>query len=165
MLYKILNKLNRKNAFPVVAAHCDIPCGIYDPSSAQINALTVIRCLDLISELEGQTLTLSQQAKLSRLVAQKEEHAEKVKHDVRVIWGDYFKQPQFDQVEGVHDLAHKIMISGSKCRQEIDLSHGEELLKLVNEFAQAFWLTKGVETFTAVSPYAPARNVVYPKLN
>ena len=164
MLHTLLTKLDRLVSFSPVSAHCDIPCGIYDPSSAQVNALTVIRCLDLINEMQGKDLSLAEQAKLARLVGQKEEHAENVKHDIRVIWGDYFKQAQFDQVEGVHELAHKIMMVGSKCRQEIDQAQGLELLNLVNQFAEAFWKTKGVETFTATCPYAPAKDVVYPKL-
>ncbi|MEM8593347.1 MAG: superoxide dismutase, Ni [Pseudomonadota bacterium] len=164
MLHTIFKQLDKAVSLSSASAHCDIPCGIYDPATAQINALTVIRCLDLINEMQGKDLTLADQAKLARLVGQKEEHAEKVKHDVRVIWGDYFKQAQFDQVPGVHELAHKIMMVGSKCRQEIDQAQGLELLNLVNQFAEAFWKTKGVETFTAVSPYAPAKDVVYPKL-
>lgn len=164
MLHVIFKTLDKLVKFPTVSAHCDIPCGIYDPSTAQINALTVIRCQDLIAELDGKDLTLAEQARLARLTAQKEEHAENVKHEVRVIWGDYFKQAQFDQVAGVHELAHNIMLTGSKCRQEIGQEHGIKLLELVNQFAEAFWKTKGVETFTATCPYAPAKDVVYPKL-
>ena len=165
MLKKMLTALDKHVDFETAEAHCDIPCKIYDPSTAQIAALTVIRMLDLIKELDtGEPLTLAQQAQLARLVTQKEEHALEVKDAVRVIWGDYFKQPQFDQVEGVHELVHSIMLQGSKAKQHIDREHGEELLKLVNQFAEAFWKTKGVETFTATCPYPPEEPVVYPKL-
>lgn len=165
MLHKILSILDRSKNFKTASAHCDVPCGIYDPSSAQIATLTVIRMLNLINELvEKDELTVSDQARLSRLVSQKEEHANKVKEEIRIIWGDYFKQPQFDQVEGIHDLVHSIMLQGSKCRQNIDQKNGLELLKLINQFAEAFWKTKGIETMTATCPYPPAQTVVYPDL-
>ena len=165
MIHRLIARLDEKIGFEKVSAHCDIPCGIYDPVVAQINALTVIRMVDLITELEGAApLSVADQAKLGRLVAQKETHALKVKEEVRVIWGDYFKQPQFDQVAGIHDLVHSIMMEGSKCRQSVDRAAAVELLNLVNQFAQAFWKTKGVETYTAVCPYPPSEKLVYPKL-
>ena len=56
------------------------------------------------------------------------------------------------------------MLTGSACKQGIDRANGEKLLELVNEFANMFWVTKGVETFTATCPYPPEEQVVYPKL-
>lgn len=164
MFHRLLNKLDSKVNFERASAHCDIPCKIYDPSTAQIAALTVIRMMDLIAELDGKDLSLAEQATLSRLMAQKEEHAEAVKQEVRVIWGDYFKQPQFDAIPNAHDLVHNIMLAGSKARQGINKDDALALLDLVNQFAEAFWKTKGVETFTAECPYPPSQQVVYPKL-
>ena len=166
MIHQLLSKLHAVSPFPAVSAHCDIPCKIYDPFSAQLAALSVIRFVDLLNELaEKETLTFADQAQMSRLVAEKETHAEKVKHEVRVIWGDYFKAPQFEQVPDVHHLVHSIMLKASACKQHISRQPAEELLVLVNQFAIAFWLTKGVETFTATCPYPPAEQVVYPKLD
>ncbi|PIE25154.1 MAG: superoxide dismutase, Ni [Neptuniibacter caesariensis] len=165
MLHKLASILDKKMAFTTASAHCDIPCKIYDPITAQISALTVIRMVDLISELDtGEALTLAQQAQLSRLVAEKEKHALQVKEEVRVIWGDYFKQPQFDQIPNVHELVHNIMLQGSKAKQHIDRDMALGLLDLVNQFAEAFWKTKGVEVYTATCPYPPEQTVVYPKL-
>lgn len=165
MLNKILKNIDELVSLPSASAHCDIPCKIYDPATAQIAALTVIRLLDLIQEIaDKDSLTLADQAQLSRLVAQKEEHALKVKEEVRIIWGDYFKAPQFEQIPNANELVHSIMLQGSKCKQNIDKESGEKLLELVNEFAAAFWKTKSVETFTAVCPYPPSKEVVYPKL-
>lgn len=164
-LHRLIQRLEQVLPLPEASAHCDIPCKIYDPAVAQINALTVIRMMDLIAELgEKDSLSLADHAQLARLTQQKEEHALKVKEEVRVIWGDYFKQPQFDQVEGVHDLVHKVMLQGSKCKQGIDRAEGVALLALVNQFAEAFWTTKGVATYTATCPYPPSESVVYPKL-
>ncbi len=165
MLHKVFENLDKALQYETASAHCDIPCKVYDPATAQIAALTVIRMLDLIQELDVQdSLSLVNQAKLTRLMAVKEEHATKVKDEVLIIWGDYYKQPQFDLLPNTNELVHSIMMQASKCKQHIDRAMGEELLRLVNEFAQGFWLTKGVATYTANSPYPPAESVVYPKL-
>lgn len=165
MMHSLVKKLDGIFKFQEASAHCDIPCKIYDPSTAQIATLSVIRFLDLINELDASgNLSLADQAKLSRLVTEKETHAAKVKEEVRVIWGDYIKQPQFEQFPEISDLVHKIMLKASACKQTIERQNGVELLELVNEFAAAFWTTKGVETFTATCPYPPSETVVYPKL-
>lgn len=165
MLHSLLSKLDQKIGFQTASAHCDIPCKIYDPSTAQIAALTVVRMVDLLLELgEKGDLSLSDQAQLARLVAEKEAHGVKVKEEVRVIWGDYFKQPQFDQVPEVHTLVHNIMLAGSKAKQHVDRDAALNLVDLVNQFAEAFWLTKGVSTYRATCPYPPSLEVVYPEL-
>tara|TARA_R110001599_G_scaffold46209_2_gene135653 strand:+ start:185 stop:694 length:510 start_codon:yes stop_codon:yes gene_type:complete len=166
MLHSILKLVDSVASIPAASAHCDIPCKIYDPGTAQIAALTVIRMVDLIEELGAQdSLSIQDQAQLVRLVNVKEEHGLIVKEEVRVIWGDYFKQPQFDKVPGVHDLVHKIMLQASKAKQGVNRADAVTLLELVNQFAEAFWLTKDVPTFKAVCPYPPAEVVVYPKLD
>lgn len=165
MLHSLFERLNSKRPFVKAQAHCDIPCGIYDPAVAQINALTVIRMVDLIKELEEKgDLSVADQARLSRLVQEKEAHAVKAKEEVRIIWGDYFKQTQFDKVAGVNELVHNIMMQGSKSKQGVDRAAAVELLNLINQFAEAFWKTKDVKTHTATCPYPPAEQVVYPQL-
>lgn len=165
MLHKIISHLDSYLGIEEASAHCDIPCKIYDPAIAQVAALSVIRFLDLINELEEkETLSLAEQAQLSRLVREKEIHAAKVKDEVVVIWGDYFKAPQMEKFPDIHSLVHSIMLAGSACKQHISREKGEKLLTLVNEFADAYWQTKGVETYTATSPYLPSEPVVYPKL-
>jgi nickel superoxide dismutase len=165
MLHSIFNTFSKYCSVESVSAHCDIPCKIYDPSAAQIAALTVIRMTDLINELgDSDTLNFKDQAQLIRLMNEKEVHGSKVKDEIRIIWGDYCKQPQFDQVPGLHALVHNIMLQASKAKQGIDRNDAVQLLVLVNQVAEAFWLTKGIETFTATCPYPPAEPVTYPKL-
>lgn len=164
MMHRLLSALDSRKPLARVSAHCDVPCAIYDPSTAQLAALSVIRFLDQIAELDG-PMSLADQAKLSRLVREKEKHAAKVKDEVRVIWGDYFKQPQFEKYPNSHELVHQIMLAGSACKQQIDRANGEKLLELVNEFAESFWATKDIETYRATCPYPPSETVVYPKLS
>jgi nickel superoxide dismutase len=165
MLHNLINLYDKCVGIDTASAHCDIPCKIYDPITAQIATLSTLRFMDLINELASiETLSLADQAKLSRLVTEKEVHAEKVKHEVRIIWGDYFKQPQFDQFPNIHTLVHDIMLAGSACKQGLEREKGEKLLALVNEFAAAYWSTKKVDTYTAKSPYLPEEMIVYPTL-
>ena len=165
MLYKILDYINHAGFISEVNAHCDIPCKIYDPLEAQIAVLTIIRTTDLINELIDKGLDdPNDNAQCSRLVIQEEEHGIKVKEMVRVIWGDYFKQPQIEKFPEIHELVHSIMLTSSKAKQKIDKEAALELLSLVNRFATIFWETKGVPTYKANSPYPPSLEVVYPDL-
>jgi len=165
MLYNIIAKLDKKLKFPVVKAHCDIPCKIYDPISAQIAVLTVIRMVDLLDELKAKSvLTLDEQAQFLRLVNQKEVHGLKVKEEINVIWGDYIKTPQLTQFPELHDLVHSIMLTSSQAKQNINRDAALKLLQQVNRFAEIFWATKQVPTYTAVCPYPPAEKLIYPKL-
>jgi nickel superoxide dismutase len=163
MLYQFFNKLDKIFHFDIVRAHCDVPCGIYDPSTAQIAALTVVRMMDLMdgmqnSEDKGKT---EYHNSMSRYIYVKEEHAEKAKHEIRVIWGDYFKK---DKHPNVDDLVQKIMQLGSKCRQTADREAGLAFVSAINEFSAIFWETKGIGIKRAKAPYAPALEMVYPDL-
>ena len=165
MFYNILAKLDKRLNFPVVMAHCDIPCKIYDPISAQIASLTIIRMVDLLNELKAKpSLSLDEQAQFLRLVNQKEIHGVKVKEEINVIWGDYIKAPQLTQYPELHELVHNIMLASSHAKQHISRDAALTLLQQVNRFAEIFWATKHVTTFTAVCPYPPAEMLVYPKL-
>jgi len=166
MIYQIFDWLDNKLDFDQAQAHCDIPCGIYDPITAQIAALTVVRMIDLMKDLE--TKSPNKDAAFlntfSRYVAVKEEHAEKAKHDVRVIWGDYIKTQHLEQYPELHSLVHKIMQGGSKSRQTTDRDAAAAFVEDINKFAEIFWATKGIKTKRAKAPYAPNLELVYPEL-
>jgi len=166
MFYRLLDWIDRIIPFARAQAHCDIPCGIYDPITAQIAALTVVRMMDLMKDLDSKAeiSKLDYNNSMSRYIAVKEEHAEKAKHEVRVIWGDYFKAQHLEKFPQTNELVHKIMELGSKVRQTTDRQIGEQFVEAVNEFAQIFWETKGIATKRAKAPYAPALELVYPLL-
>lgn len=165
MIYKVLAALDRKVKFPVAQAHCDIPCGIYDPIVAQIDALTVVRMLDLMADLDAATGDkLAYHNSMSRYIAVKEQHAERAKHEIRVIFGDYIKAPQVEKYPELPTLVHKIMMAGSKVRQTTDRAAAVEFVELINKFAQIFWETKGISTKRAKAPYKPELELVYPNL-
>jgi nickel superoxide dismutase len=164
MIYKVVEALDKVFGLERAKAHCDIPCGIYDPISAQIAALTVVRMIDLMNDLGAGQQALASQNSLSRYIAVKEEHAESVKHEIRVIWGDYIKADHVEKHPELPNLTHQIMQLGSKCRQTVDRETAVELVDAVNQFAEIFWQTKGVATKRAKAPYAPALELVYPDL-
>jgi nickel superoxide dismutase len=163
MFYNLINKLDDKFNFSTVSAHCDIPCKIYDPITAQLAVLTMIRMVDLLNELnEKEQLSLSDHAQLYRLVDQKESHGKQVKEEIRVIWGDFIKVPQLEKFPELHTLVHSIMLTASSAKQSIDKDVTLALLNKVNRFAEIFWQCKGIETYTAVCPYPPEQAIVYP---
>ena len=165
MLHHVMKKIDKLVGFDKASAHCDIPCKIYDPSTAQIAALSLIRMVDLLLELETQAPhSLSQLSTIARLTTEKEQQGIKVKEEIRIIWSDYIKQPQLDAYPVLHTLTHNIMLKASFNKQHIDRAAAIELLKLVNEFAEIFWQSKNVATYTATCPYLPSESVVYPDL-
>ena len=164
MVHKTLAKLDGLIGFERARAHCDIPCGIYDPIIAQIAALTVVRMIDLMTEYAAgqKQQNIEFQNAMSRYIAVKEEHAEKVKHEVRIIWGDFVKPHHVEKHPEVHGIAHKIMQLGSQCRQSADREAAVQLVAAVNDFAELFWKIKEVATKRAKAPYAPGLELVYP---
>ncbi len=164
MWYQVLETLDRAFHFEEARAHCDIPCGIYDPHLSQVAALTVVRMVDLIGELAGKEHDAAFFNSMARYVAVKEEHAELVKREVRVIWGDYIKQEQIDKFPELPGLVHKIMQLGSKARQGADRQAAMDLLNSVNRFAEIYWATKGIETRKVKAPYKPGEEMVLPVL-
>lgn len=144
----------------IAFAHCDIPCGIYDPHLAQVAAHTVLRMDMLISQLDKNAADYNH--KFSRYIAVKEEHAELCKHEIRIIWGDYIKPEHIQKHPELHDLVFKIMKAGSAARQNFTSESAKELLTNVNKFAEIFWETKGVKTARMKAPYPTEAEMVVP---
>jgi nickel superoxide dismutase len=125
-----------------VHAHCDVPCGIYDPHQAELAARTVARMVELIGQLPKENPTEADRAKFVRCIAIKEQHAEIVKHEIQVIWSDYFKPEHLERYPDLHDRTWKILKLASKNKQNIDAQAAAELEASVKEFADIFWSTK-----------------------
>ena len=168
LLDRVFQAATRLFPARVAYAHCDIPCGIYDPHLAQVAALTTVRMNQLIQDLpkpgpqaspqEGETYN----AKLSRYIAVKEHHAELAKHELRILWGDYFKPEHVQQHPKLHDLFWNGMKLASKTRQEIDVGAAQELLGTVQDIAEIFWKTKGAEVRRQPSLQTGGGELVYP---
>lgn len=152
----------------LVRAHCDIPCGIYDPHEAQIAALTVLRMDQLIGELAKPQAGAKPeeveafQAKLSRYTLVKEQHAERVKSELRVIWGDYFTPEHAKQHPQLHELFWNAMKLASKARQGTNVADAQALVAHVQGIAELFWKTKGAKTQKLPSMQKSGGEIVYP---
>lgn len=166
MLHKIARKIDQYAHVDVVDAHCDIPCGIYDPHQALIGALTVLRMIDLINSLveSHDHIDAEYLNSMARYVAVKEEHAELAKHEIRVIWGDFIKENHIESYPQLPGLVYKIMQLGSKARQTVDRESGVALLEATNEFAEIFWQIKGKETKRVPAPFPVTDEMVVPLL-
>jgi nickel superoxide dismutase len=166
MIYQLLNSLDKLLPVERLDAHCDIPCGIYDPIIAQISALTVVRMIDLMTDLDnkGGDRNKDYVNSMSRYVTVKEEHAEKAKAEVRVIWGDFLKAQHLEAHPNTHALVHQIMQLGSKVRQTTDREQALQFVEAINQFAEIFWAAKNIPTKRANAPYAPNLELVYPVL-
>jgi nickel superoxide dismutase len=171
MIFSLLEKANKLVPFKTVSAHCDVPCGVYDPIPAQIAAMTVARMTDTIIELEehevkdhGAKRDLHYQNKITRMVNEKERSAEIVKEEIRIIWGDFYKEPQFTKYPQIHDLVHQIMLNASKCKQNVDQEASRELVKKLNDFSTIFWEIKNIKSKTITYHCKPNLEIVFPEL-
>ncbi len=126
----------------VVLAHCDVPCGIYDPAGAQQAARTVARMVELIGQIDAGSTAVNDRNKFTRCVLVKEQHAELVKHEVQVIWSDYFKPEHLEANPDLHTKVWNVLKLASKNKQSIDAEAAAQLEAAVKEFADVFWATK-----------------------
>lgn len=162
MKQTILKNLAKITGYEIAHAHCDVPCGIYDPHQAIIGALTTIRMADIIKEIKEKHADGAHQQDYMRAIAVKEQHADMCKKEVATIWGDYFKPEMVEQHPDLHNLVHSILQAASKAKQSEERANGEKLLELVNKFAEIFWQTKGKETKRVAAPYKPESEIVIP---
>jgi nickel superoxide dismutase len=151
-----------------VDAHCDVPCGLYDPHAAQIAALTVVRMVQLIQDLAKPDANASKEQidsyvnSLTRYVTTKEEHATIVKKEISIIWSDYFTPEHMEKFPELHDLVWKTMKHASKAKQEINMDASQSLVSGVQRIAEIFWETKGAKTKRQPSLQRSGGELVYP---
>lgn len=166
MLHKSFIALDKLGLIGRAKAHCDIPCGIYDPAPALIAAHSIVRLMDILHQAHTEREDgLGKSNLLARSVIRKEEEAEKVKQEVRVIWGDYFEGKLLEEYPEVHGLVHEIMLKASSCKQDVHREDALALVELVNQFAELFWMTKGIESKRVSAPYAPGLPMIQPVLS
>jgi len=156
-MFKVLLKLLPTKT---IHAHCDIPCGIYDPHNMQMAAHTVIRMTQMVIDLEEGDDHKKFTHQMVRLVKVKEEHAELCKHELRILWADYFKPEHLEKYPDLHDLVFKTMKLASKTRQEITLESAEELLTNTQKIAEIFFEIKGLKSKKVKAPYPTEKEIV-----
>lgn len=124
------------------SAHCDVPCGIYDPKPAQIAALTVLKMVQKINALEkngdDKEAKLNYKNSLMRMIWTKEEHARKCKDEILILWTDYFKTEHLEKFPNLHDIFWKTAKLCSQNKQVINEQLAQELVDNVNQIADIF---------------------------
>ena len=144
MLHRIAKFIDRFSPVGVADAHCDIPCGIYDPRDAIQAAQTVIRMTELIGEASGGDMcSVGAGNSFSRYVAAKEEHAAKAKHDILVIWTDYFKPEHLADYPDLHEQVWNACKLGSQVKVNVDMEAAQAFKAALIEIGKVFWATKG----------------------
>jgi nickel superoxide dismutase len=119
-------------------AHCDIPCGVYDPEQARIEAES---CYRIIEKYHASDDELFKQ----RCVVVKEERAELTKHHIDVLWHDYFKPEHVEKYPDLHDVCWKASKAASKVKQTLDQAAAQELLTLIDQIDEMWKGTGGLE--------------------
>ena len=125
-------------AAPVeVSAHCDLPCGVYDPAQARIEAQSVKAIIEKAATSDDEEFKV-------RSILIKEERSELVKHHLWVLWTDYFKPPHFEKYPELHTLFNEAtkLAGATGTKGSSDLAKADELLAKIDQIAEIFWETK-----------------------
>lgn len=140
-------------------AHCDIPCGIYDPHNAQMAAHTIIRMTQFLGEIKRDDETKAEHD-VARVTHVKEEHSNILEEELFTLRHDYFKDEHLKEYPNLSDLFQKALKSISKARAGIDTEAAKETLETVMEIAEIFFKTKGVTPVRVKSVYPTGGEIV-----
>ncbi|HBQ51063.1 superoxide dismutase, Ni [Candidatus Daviesbacteria bacterium RIFCSPLOWO2_01_FULL_38_10] len=116
-----------------VFAHCDIPCGIYDPHTAQLASQTVLKMVQKMKALPKDDIH-----SLIRMVSVKEDHAELCKREILILWTDYFKSEHLEKFPDLHELVWKACKLCSDNKRAVDEVKAQELVEAVDKIADIF---------------------------
>ncbi|MHB8329847.1 MAG: superoxide dismutase, Ni [Acidimicrobiales bacterium] len=116
-------------------AHCDLPCGVYDPAQARLEAQAVKACMEKFNGSDDPVFK-------ERAITIKEERSELVKHHLWVLWTDYFKPEHLEKHPQLHDLFWKATKSAGEAKKTTDVAVADKLLASIEEIDGIFWETK-----------------------
>ena len=119
-----------------VYAHCDLPCGVYDPLQAKIEAVSVHKILEKYADLHDEDKW--------RAVFIKEQRLELVKHHLWVLWTDYFKPEHLEAHPDLHDLFWRATKQAGAVKKMVDPAESKKLLDLIDQIDDVFKATKKV---------------------
>ena len=143
-------KLRQLLRFRIAEAHCDVPCGIYDPISAKIAAQTVLKMTMRIQGLEANTSDSAQDRQtyannIGRYVIVKEEHASLAKKELDILWHDYVRPDHLEAYPDLHTMFWTATKLAAQTKQAVNLEAAQQLVSAVDDIAKMFWATKGVD--------------------
>ncbi|MBW3556625.1 MAG: superoxide dismutase, Ni [Actinobacteria bacterium] len=135
LIPRILNLADRVREPGSASAHCDLPCGVYDPAQARIEAESVKGCMEKYAASDDPDFK-------TRAVKIKEERADLVKHHLWVLWTDYFKPNHLEQYPQLHDLFWKATKAAGDTKKTQDVTVAQDLLDQIAQIDAIFWETK-----------------------
>ena len=143
MLSKVLTSIFKKTSMIKVHAHCDGPCGVYDPASTRVAAEAVLSMTKKLVDLKPPSSTNSEEWSaynntFSRYVAIKEDQAKETKKEILILWTDYFKPIHLETYPDLHDTIWKATKLCSACKVNIDQAQAEELMNYVEKIHNIF---------------------------
>jgi len=144
---KIISLLKKMSPIVEAKAHCDVPCGIYDPISAKISAQTVLKMavrLEAVDFSSGPA-DVNVPNSVARYIVVKEEHAQGVKNELNILLADYFKPEHLAEYPNLHELFWNANKLAGANKQGVSSASAKELVDAVDEIAKIFWATKGVD--------------------
>jgi nickel superoxide dismutase len=120
-----------------VQAHCDLPCGVYDPAQARIEAESIKALISKVADNDDPDFR-------TRAILIKEQRSELVKHHLWVLWTDYFKPPHFEKYPQLHTLVNEAtkLAGATGTKGSLDADVADQLLAKIDEIAEIFWETK-----------------------
>jgi nickel superoxide dismutase len=129
-------------------AHCDGPCGVYDPASARIAGEAVQSMTKKMLALEcpdpnNGVAMAAYLNTMSRYAAIKEEEAQKCKNELLVLWTDFFKPQHLESLPDLHDTFWQAAKLCSACKVEVSSEHAQELMDAIENIHNMFWNVKG----------------------
>ena len=127
----------------VVHAHCDVPCGVYDPAQARIEAESVKAIQERLQDPEDKkSATETAEEYATRCITIKEERADLVKHHLWVLWTDYFKPEHLEKYPDLHEKFWNATKLAGASKKSSDPAQGQQLLDAIDEIGKIFWETK-----------------------
>ena len=147
MLNRLLSTLDNLLPAPTAHAHCDGPCGIYDPASARIAAEAALSMTKKLLDLEvpdagDKAAYVKYHNTFARYTAIKEEQAHIAKEELLILWTDYFKPPHLEANPQLHDIFWNAAKECSYVKVELSLEHANNLMGHIEKIHNIFWATK-----------------------
>ncbi len=139
LISRILRTADLVRAPRTVHAHCDIPCGVYDPEQARIEAESVYKIIGKYHDSDDEHFR-------ARCIGIKEDRAELAKHHISVLWSDYFKPEHLEKFPDLHDVCWRALKQCSTVKRSLDAADAQKLLDLIDEIEEMWKSTGGLET-------------------
>jgi nickel superoxide dismutase len=132
---RLIGAADRLRAPEAVHAHCDIPCGVYDPEQARIEAESAYKIIEKYHDSDDEHFR-------ARCIIVKEERVGLAKHHISTLWSDYFKPEHLEQFPDLHDVCWKALKQCSTVKRSLDAADAQQLLDLIDQI-EGMWKATG----------------------